>query len=242
MVLLAGLVAVLLGFGAAASVFAQSSGDPCKADNKHDTDSYATIRLVNMTQPREAMEITTGLRNMLPCAKVYYVAPQNAITVSASAQTLELARKLVAELDQPIKSYRVTFTLTEVEAGKRLAGRKFSMVLSVGERSTLKLGQRVPIVVGADKKDSSTGVQVQYVDIGLNLQANIEGKRITSKVEESSLVNSATAVSAQDPTIAQTVLEGSSPVKLGVPVVIGSLEVSGSSRRQEVEVLVEATD
>lgn len=212
----------------------QSTIDPCK---NHDTDSYATLRLTNMTQTREIMSVVTALRNMLPCARIYFADQQSAISLTASAANMELARKIVAELDQPGKSYRVTFTLTELENGKRVAGRRFTMMVWGTERTTLRQGQRVPVTTASDKKDSDTAVQVQYVDIGLNLQATIDGRRLSTKVEESAVVPGAGA--GQNPTIAQTVLEGSSGFQPGVAVVIGTLEEPGSTRRQEVEVTVE---
>jgi type II secretory pathway component GspD/PulD (secretin) len=242
MLRLAGLVAVTLCGALAATAFAQSSSDPCKTEGKRDPDSYATIRLVNMTQQRDANEVQTDLRNMLPCARIYYVPSQNALSLSASAANMEEARKIVVELDQPRKSYRVTFTLVQVEAGKRMGARKFSLVLWANERTTLKQGQRIPITTGADKKESVTAVQVQYVDVGLNLQASIEGNRLSTKVEESAVVPSAAAANPEEPSIAQTVLEGSSLLKIGSPLVIGSLELPGSTHRQDVEVLVEAID
>jgi type II secretory pathway component GspD/PulD (secretin) len=239
---LAGLLAVTLCGALAAPALAQTPTEPAKPEIKPEPEHYVTIRLVNMIQQHEANDVVTDLRNVLPKSRIYYVAAQNTLSVKGSAEDLELARKIVAELDQPPKSYRVSFTLSEVEAGKRLTSRKFSLALYGGERSVLKQGQRVPIVTGADKKDSDTGVQVQYVDIGLSLQANIDGKRLSTKVEESAIVAGSGLVPNHDPSIDQTVLEGSSTLKLGVPVVLGTLDVPGSAHRQEVEVLVEAIE
>ena len=221
-------------------LLAQSKSDSCK-DN-HEPEAYANIRLVNATQQHESLDIQTDLRNMLPCARIYYVSSLNTISIQASQSLIEQARKIVAELDQPHKSYRITLTLAEVENGKHSSARKYSMVLWAGERSTLKLGQRVAIAVAADTKDkeADTKVQVQYMDVGLNFQATIEGKRLMTKVEELSIANSATPL--QTPNIAQTVLENSSALKLGTPVTLGSLDLPGSVHRMEVEALVEAIE
>jgi len=45
----------------------------------------------------------------------------------------------------------------------------------------------------------------------------------------------------KDPTIKQNALESSSLVKPGVPVVLGSYDVPGSTRHFEIEVTVEKT-
>jgi hypothetical protein len=47
-------------------------------------------------------------------------------------------------------------------------------------------------------------------------------------------------VGPQDPVVRQNVLNGTSTLALGKPLVLGSIEVPGSTRRQEIEVLAEA--
>lgn len=236
----AGWLAVVFCGLAATWTWAQT--EPGKTEPKHEPESYASIRLVNMIQMREANEVQTDLRNMLPKARIYYVGSQNTLTVEGTAEDLDLARKMVADLDLPRKNYRITFTLADVEGGKRTVDRSYSMVLWGSERSMLKQGQRVPITTVADKKDSGTAVQVQYVDIGTNLQASLEGRRLWVKVEETAVDAQAATAAVQDPVVKQTVLEASTNLQPGAPVVVGSLAVPGSSMHQEVTVQMEAME
>jgi hypothetical protein len=82
-----------------------------------------------------------------------------------------------------------------------------------------------------------------YVDVGLNLEAYLEGEtdglRLRTKVEQSSLAEEKSAGTAQDPVIRQTVLEETAILVPGKPMLLGSLDLPGSTRRQEIEVISE---
>lgn len=235
---LAGLLATLLCV-LMMPVALRAQAEPGKAENHREPDSYASIRLVNMTQQKEAYDVQTDLRNMLPRARVYYVSEQNAITLLGTAADIELARKIVAELDQPRKTYRVTFTLAEVEGGKRAVVYKYSFRLLANDRSALKQGQRIPIATTVETKGAAAPeTQFQYTDVGLNLEASIEGTTLRTKVEQSASL----APESLHPSISQSVLESTSKVKLGVPILLGTMDEPGTARHQEVEILVEPVE
>jgi hypothetical protein len=59
------------------------------------------------------------------------------------------------------------------------------------------------------------------------------------RVLEHRLSLPAVRVGTQDPVIRQTTLEGTSTLVLGKPLVLGSLDIPGSTRHQEVEVFSE---
>jgi type II secretory pathway component GspD/PulD (secretin) len=235
---LAGLLATLLCV-LMMPVALRAQGEPGKTENHHEPESYASIRLVNMTQQREANDVLTDLRNMLPRARVYYVSAQNSITMLATAADLEMARKIAAELDQPRKAYRVTLTLAEVEGGKRIAARKYTLVLTANERGVLKQGQRIPIATSVETKGAAAQeTQFQYTDVGLNLEASIEGTTLRTKVEQSASL----APESLHPSISQSVFESTSKVKLGVSSLLGTMDEPGTARHQEVEILVEPVE
>jgi type II secretory pathway component GspD/PulD (secretin) len=199
-----------------------------------------TFFLKNATQMRELLDIQTDLRNMLGRAKIYGVMTQNAISVQGSAEDVAQAGKLIEELDRPRKAYRLTYTLTVMDGGKKTGAEHFSLVVVAGEKAVLKQGNRVPIVTGSYGTDSAKqGDQVQYVDVGLSIEASLDGERLLTKVEQTSLAEERAGVSARDPMIQQTVLEGQSNLTPGKAVVLGSFDVPGSTRHEEVEVVSE---
>jgi hypothetical protein len=83
-----------------------------------------------------------------------------------------------------------------------------------------------------------------YLDIGLNfdvsLDESVNGVRLRSKVEQSSIAEQPSGIGPQDPIVRQTVLQGTSFLTEGKPLVLGSLDIPGSTRRMDVEVMMEA--
>ncbi len=129
-----------------ALVFALSAGAQTQApDSKGNPEIYQTLYLTNLTQPSDANEIVTDLRNMLPNAKLYYVASQSAISLRGSAEEIALAQKILSDLDKTKKIYRLTYTLTEKDGGKTIGVQHFSIIVASGSRTDFKQGSRVPI-------------------------------------------------------------------------------------------------
>jgi hypothetical protein len=150
-------------------------------------------------------------------------------------------KKMVAELDRPKKIYRVTYSVNDIENGKRTGAPHYSLILPAGVKTTLKQGNRVPIVTGmmGEGAAAAKSSQVQYVDTGLNIDATIEGTSLYTKIELSGVVEEKSSTGVPDPVISQTMLEGSSALSANKPVVLGSIDVPGTTRHQEIEVTTE---
>jgi type II secretory pathway component GspD/PulD (secretin) len=207
---------------------------------------FKTYFLSNVSQQQDANEILIALRNMLePWVKIYLVSSENAIELSAPPDQQALAQKIIAELDRPRKAYRLTFTLAESDAGKRIGIQHFSLVVVAGQRVTLKQGSKIPVITGTfEPGNSSTQSQFQYLDIGMNFDATLDdtpnGLRLKSKVEQSSLADEhMSGPLAPEPIVRQTDLEGTSAITLGKPTTIGSIDVAGSTRHVDIEVVAE---
>ena len=209
-----------------------------------------TFYLTNASQQNEANEIMVALRNLLPpYVKTFLVADQNAIVVEATPEQLETAKKIIADLDRPRKTYRLTYTITELDGGKRVGTEHYSMIVVTGQRATLKQGSKVPVLTGSYNAGSATtsaaGVQTQYtyLDIGMNFAATLDeidhGARLNSKVEQSSVAAEKSGTVEQDPIVRQTVLEGTSFLSLGKPLMLGSVDIPGSTRHMDIEVVME---
>ncbi len=206
-----------------------------------------TFYLANTSQQNDANEILTAIRNCLnPSTKIYLVPSRNAIVMRALPEDIELARKLIADLDRPRKTYRLTYTVSEMESGKRVGLQHFSLVIAAGAKTELREGSRVPLVTGSYTAGSaSTQSQITYVDIGLNVQAALdqstEGLNLRSKIEQSSVATEQVAAfGGQDPVIRQSVLEGTASLALGKPLTLGALDIPGSTRHLDVEVVLDA--
>jgi hypothetical protein len=201
-----------------------------------------TFYLNNAVQQADANEIVTAMRNTLdPCDKIFLLASQNAIVMRASPENMALAQKLLNDLDRPKKTYRLTYTLTEIDGGKRVGAQKFAMVAISGQRATMKQNSRVPMATGT----SNPGVQTQftYLDVGIDFDATLDevgnGARLRSLVDQSVPVSPDKDAPLQQPVIRHLTLEGAALLSPGKPMMLGSLDLPGSTRRLDVEVVMD---
>lgn len=214
------------------------------AEGKLGAETYQTIYLTNITQPNEANEVVTAIRNMSPRIKVFYMSSADAVSLRGNADDMQMAQKIIAEFDKPKRNYRLNYSITESDGGKRLGTQRFSLTVAAGGRETLKQGNRMPLVTGVAEAGSSGQVsQVQYIDVGMNIDASVDGAadgvRLHSKIEQSGAAEEKSGLGAQDPIIRQNTLDGTWILLPGKPLILGSLDVPGSTRHLEIEVVVE---
>jgi hypothetical protein len=209
-----------------------------------DSEIYQTIYLTIVAQPNDANDLQADLRNMLPKAKLYYVPSRSALSIRGSAEDIALAQKILSDLDKTKKIYRLTYTMTETDNAKTIGVQHFSIIVASGSKTDFKQGSRVPIGVGGRSSSSSTSnLDVEYLDVGQEIEASLDsyldGVRLRTKVVQSSIAEDKSGLGTQDPVIRQTTLEGTSTLVQGKPLVLGSLDVPGSTRHQEVEVVAD---
>ena len=210
------------------------------ADAKASPEIYQTLYLTNLTQSNDANDVVADLRNMLSKARLMYVPSQSAISIRASAEDIALAQKILSDLDKTKKIYRLTYTMTERDGGKTIGVQHFSIVVASGSKTDLKLGSRVPVGTNSSAQGPN---EVTYLDVGQEIEASLDGYldgvRLRTRVVQSSIAEQRSGIGTQDPIIRQTTLEGTSTLVQGKPLVLGSLDVPGSTRHQEVEVVSE---
>ena len=206
--------------------------------------TYKTFYLSNLTAPHDANDIQSDLRNMLPTAKLYYVPAQSAISIRGSAEDIALAQKILTDLDRTRQVYRLTYTITETDNGQPGGKQHVALVVVSGGKSDVKQGSKVPILIGVDpqSKDPQRS-NVQYQDIGLEIEATLdsyaEGARLRTRIAQSSVADEKSGIGIQDPVFRQTMLDGTAILVPGKPVILGSLDLPGTNRRQQVEVVAE---
>ena len=222
---------------------------PQDSPNGHvDTRPLQSFHLTNISSQNDANEIVVAIRNTLdPNVKMYLVPSQNTIVMRGTTEQIAMAQKIVNELDRPKKAYRLTFTIADVDGGKRVGVQHFSMVVTEGQRTAMKQVSKVPIVTGSYNNTSSqTESQVTYLDIGLTFDATLDsyggGARLRSKVEQSSVAEERSGVGPQDPVVRSTSVEGTAFLAAGKPVVLGSLDVPGSTRHLDVGVMMDVVN
>src|ERR1035441_7262684 len=208
-----------------------------------------TFYLNNVVQGDQAgQDIQNALRTSLDSHdSVYLVYNLAGAVFRPPPADLALAQKLINDLDKPKKTYRLTYTVTEMDGTRRIGAQHFAMVLIPGQRTTLNESSKVPIATGS----SYPGVQTQftYIDVGMTFDATVtelgKGVRLQSKVTQASAAapeesspEGKVSVAGQ-PVRRETSLEGASFLTLGKPMVLGSVDLPGSTRHLEVEALME---
>ncbi len=215
-----------------------------------DACTVQTFYLANETQPNEMNEVVTALRNLMPPdTKMFLVPSRAAILVEANAAELALAKQVIGELDKPRKTYRLTYTITEMEGDKKVNAQRFAIIVADGQRVTLKQGSKVPVATGSYNAVAANGngpgsqTQFTYLDIGMNFDATLNevagGAQLKTKVEQSGVAEEHSIAGVQEPVIRQTVFEGTSFLKMGKAQMLGSVDVPGSTRHLDIEVVME---
>ena len=90
----------------------------------------------------------------------------------------------------PTGVYKLDYVFSEIQNGKRVNSRSYMTLLHSGERGSIRLGSRLPIVTGASRE--SGGNQITYMDIGVNIDCRVErevdsGVALFTSVDMSSL-------------------------------------------------------
>jgi type II secretory pathway component GspD/PulD (secretin) len=240
------LVAVLMGQGAWGQT-TETAAAPRQENPRPYVDPrpMQTFYLTNISSPNDANEIVIAIRNIMPGdIKVYLVPSRDAIVMRGSAAQLAEAQKIINDLDRAKKSYRLTYTIAEIDGGKRVGVQHFAMIVTEGQRTVMKQGSKVPVVTGSYNNASSQAEsQVTFIDVGMNFDATVDpyanGARLKSKVEQLGIAEEKSGVGPQDPIVRQTAVEGTVFLTAGKPVVLGSLDVPGSTRHVDVDVMME---
>ncbi len=168
--------------------------------------------------------------------------------MQAPPDQLALAEKLIKDLDRPKKTYRLTYTVTEIDNDKRIGTQHFAMVVSSGQETQLKQGSKIPIATGTYSPTAaaaSAGSQTQftYLDIGMNFSATLDefanGVRLRSDVVQSSAAGQTTIAGVVEPVIRQSELKGAAYLTPGKPLMLGSLDIPASTHHLDIEVVME---
>ncbi len=207
-------------------------------------DPIRTYHLNYAVSQQEQSEILSAVRNIGSASlRVFLVPSRNEVLVSGTPQQLATVEQILAKLDVPALSYRLTYIFTETEGGKRIGVQQYSMTLTPGQRMQMKEGDRVPIFTGSTGANP-TDKQMTYLDVGFNFESTIdsygpEGARLTSRIERSSIAEQKSAVGGDDPLIRQSFLSGVTNVTLGKPQHLGNIDIIGSTRQLQVDALIE---
>lgn len=162
----------------------------------------------------------------------------------AFAQTDAAAPKSsTTEIEKMQTTYRLTYTLTEMDGAKRIGTQHFALTANPGNEERIKLGSKVPIAMETSNPASLSPAHVQYQDVGLTVIVRLKelgaGVMADSFVEQNGVSEEQSTVGRNDPVIRQASLQNTALLTPGKPVMLGSLDVPGSTRHLDIEVVLE---
>ena len=142
--------------------------------------------------------------------------------------------RVIEKAIKPLSVYRLEFTVREVEGGKQLNSRAYTMSVQDGDTGSIRVGNRVPYSVGKD--------QFQYYEVGINIDCRLRERENyvlldNASIEISSIVkDDSTAAGTLNPVIRQARARVDAAVTPGKPTMVTTLDDVSSNHRYEVEV------
>ena len=142
---------------------------------------------------------------------------------------------------QDTNTYKVDFTIRDTGDAGGKTGRKFSLLVNRGVKSTFKVGNRVPVSTGALNSAGLVNTQFTYIDVGMNIDCTVNeaGGRFGMHAD----LDISTAVmpernAVQNPTISQIKLNVDTSVPSGKPTVVASFDDPVTSRKFDIDVTI----
>ncbi len=137
--------------------------------------------------------------------------------------------------DRPVHAYRLDFSVNELEDGKKINTRQYSMNLNADDSNEIKIGTRVPV--------DTPPASFQYLDVGTNIWCRI-GERpdgiplsVRADISNFAVPDQGTGRESR-PIVRQFKINASTLAQLGKPMVVGSVDDPNSKRQFQLEVTV----
>ena len=153
----------------------------------------------------------------------------------ASAQESKPAVTTVARTEKSGITYKLDFTLSELEDGTRVNSRSYSMLLEEDAWGRTRIGTRVPIQLG-------DGKGIQYMDVGFSLDARVNQRegdlRLEIRLEANSFapLEQGDTPRPREPVLRSMRSELTASVSPGKPTLLTTMDELGSKRRFQLEV------
>lgn len=132
--------------------------------------------------------------------------------------------------------YRVSYRVNEVEDGKTVNSRSYTLMTQVGNRASTRIGSQVPY---------STGKDVQYQNVGMNIDCELlkQGGNllVSTRLNMNTVAGKEMMPSgAQNPVFGTFQVQDVTSATIGKAAFVGSIDDVASNRHYLIEVTVTA--
>jgi hypothetical protein len=150
------------------------------------------------------------------------------------------AAKPAPEATEPGHAYKLDFSVNEIDDGKKVNSRQYSMNLSAGDANEVKIGTRVPV-------EAKQG-EFQYIDVGTSIWCRLRDRKDVAWLGNDVLLNLRAEISnfalpeqqgqQVRPVLRQLNINASTQALMGKPLVVGSVDDPSSKKQFQLEVTV----
>jgi len=160
-----------------------------------------------------------------------------------SALVLTLAMLAPATMRaQESTTFKVDFTIRDTGDAGGKTGRKYSLLVNRAEKSTFKVGNRVPVATGSQSANAMVNTQFSYIDVGLNIDCRVAetGAKLAlhADLDISTAVMPEKNNPVQNPTISSIRLNIDTTVMPSKPTVIASFDDPVTGRKFDIDVSI----
>jgi hypothetical protein len=172
---------------------------------------------------------------ILTLTMVFGTAGRAQDTAPAKPDTEAKAASRAETEGKPVHAYRLDFSVNELEDGKKINTRQYSLNLNADDANEIKIGTRVPVEAGHE--------QFQYMDVGTSIWCRI-GERpdgvalaVHADISNFAIPDQGTGHESR-PVVRQFKINASTLAVPGKPMVVGSVDDPNSKRQFQLEVMV----
>jgi hypothetical protein len=156
-----------------------------------------------------------------------------AVTLTTCSAWAQQTQKPEAE----VRHYRLDFVVKEVEGGKVINSRSYSITASTERQGALRTGSRVPYATGGP---GATATQFQYYDLGVSIDANNLREippylSLSVTAEISSVLDTTKIGDMNMPVVRQNRWSSTTIVPLKKPTTIYSSDDATTKRQMQLE-------
>lgn len=166
--------------------------------------------------------------------------------VTSAQEASKESNSANATATETVNAYRVDLSFNEMEDGKKVNSRHYSIDLTGGRENVIKIGTRIPIATSsinsASSQAGSVTEQYQYIDLGTSVWAQLinhgQELRISSEISSVDTSAGSDTTARLGPVLRQIKIEGSTALILGKPILIGVADDPNSKRQFQLEATV----
>jgi hypothetical protein len=167
-------------------------------------------------------------------AKILVIALFCSVPVSR-AQDKAAPAPQAERQEKPADPYRLDFTINEIEDGKKVNTRQYSMDLNANDANEIKIGTRVPVELKQG--------EMQYIDVGTRIWSRVKERdnslavEVRAEISNFAVPDQANRMNSM-PLLRQMQINASTVTVPGRPTVVGSMDDPNSKRQFQLELTV----